>query len=90
MRHHRPGGNGLLKAKEVRMELTTIAVDVAKSVFQVAISSRHGSVDAERRLSRDRFLTFFVQQPAATVLWEACAAGVEWPSSAVESEACDE
>jgi hypothetical protein len=34
------------------MEHTTIAVDLAKSVFQVAVSSHHGSVDAERRLSR--------------------------------------
>jgi len=32
------------------MEHTTIAVDLAKSVFQVAVSHRAGSVDDERRL----------------------------------------
>jgi hypothetical protein len=41
------------------MEHTTIAVDLAKSVFQVAVSRQPGRVDEERRLSRDRFLTFF-------------------------------
>ena len=39
------------------MEHTTIAVDLAKSVFQVAVSHRPGRVDEERRLSRDRFLS---------------------------------
>jgi hypothetical protein len=43
------------------MEQTTIAIDLAKSVFQVAVSSHHGSVEAERWLSRDRFLTYCVQ-----------------------------
>ena len=37
------------------MEHTTIAVDLAKSVFQVAVSHKAGRVDVERRLSRDRF-----------------------------------
>ncbi len=35
------------------MEHTTIAVDLAKSVFQVAVSHQPGRVDEERRLSRD-------------------------------------
>jgi len=42
-----------------------------KSVFQVAVSHRAGRVDEERRLSRDRFLTFFAQHPPATILLEA-------------------
>jgi transposase len=54
------------------MEHTTIAVDLAKSVFQVAVSHRPGRVDDERRLTRERFLTFFAQQPPATVIFEAC------------------
>src|SRR6266850_8276771 len=60
------------------MEHTTIAVDLAKSVFQVAISHRPGRVDEERRLSRDRFLTFFAQQPPATVVFEACGSAHYW------------
>jgi transposase len=60
------------------MEHTTIAVDLAKSVFQVAVSHRAGRVDAERRLSRDRFLAFFAHQPPATVLLEACGSSHHW------------
>jgi len=60
------------------MEHTIIAVDLAKSVFQIAVSRRPGHVDEERRLSRDRFLTFFAHQPPATVLLEACGSAHYW------------
>jgi transposase len=60
------------------MEHTTIAVDLAKSVFQVAVSHRVGHVDEERRLSRDRFLHFFAQQAPATVVLEACGSAHYW------------
>jgi transposase len=60
------------------MEHTTIAVDLAKSVFQVAVSHQPGRVDDERRLSRDRFLAYFAQQAPATVLLEACGSAHYW------------
>jgi transposase len=60
------------------MEHTTIAVDLAKSVFQVAVSHKTGRVDAERRLSRDRFLEYLAKQPPATVLLEACGSAHYW------------
>jgi transposase len=60
------------------MEHTTIAVDLAKSVFQVAISHRTGRVDTEKRLARDRFLLYLAQQPPATVLLEACGSAHHW------------
>jgi transposase len=60
------------------MEHTTIAVDLAKSVFQIAVSHRPGHVSLERRLSRARFLPFFAQQPPATVLLEACGSAHHW------------
>ncbi len=60
------------------MEHTTIAVDLAKSVFQVAVSHKAGRVDAERRLSRDRFLEYLAQHPPATVLLEACGSAHYW------------
>jgi transposase len=56
------------------VEHTTIAVDLAKSVFQVAVSQHPGRVDEERRLSRDRLLEFFAQRPPATVLMESGSA----------------
>ncbi len=64
------------------MEHTTIAVDLAKSVCQVAIPHQVGRVDEERRLSRDRFLAFFAQQPPATVVFEACGSAHYWARQA--------
>jgi len=52
------------------MEHTTIAVDLAKSVFQIAVSHQPGRVDEERRLSRDRFLEFFAQRPRQPCSWK--------------------
>ena len=60
------------------MEHTTIAVDLAKSVFQVAVSHRPGHLDDERRLSRDRLLPFFAQQAPATIVLEACGSAHYW------------
>ena len=60
------------------MEHTTIAVDLAKSVFQVAVSHRPGRVDEEHRLTRARVLRFFAERPAATVLLEACGSAHHW------------
>ena len=60
------------------MQHTTIAVDLAKSVFQVAVSHHPGRVDEEHRLSRARLLAFFADRPAATVLLEACGSAHYW------------
>lgn len=60
------------------MEHTTIAVDLAQSVFQIAISRRPGHVDEEHRFSRERFLSFFAQQPPATIVLEACGSAHHW------------
>lgn len=60
------------------MEHTTIAVDLAQSVFQVAVSHRIGQVSSEHRLRRSQMMPFFAQQPAATVLLEACGSAHYW------------
>jgi len=41
------------------MNTTQASVDLAKSVFQVALSTTPGRVDQHRRLSRKRFQRFF-------------------------------
>ena len=41
------------------MQDTTIAVDVAKSVFEIGISHRPGHVDNHHRLSRNQLSIFF-------------------------------
>ena len=57
---------------------TRIAVDLAKAVFEIAVSDRPGRVARRERLPRAQFLTFFAQQPAATVVMEACGSAHFW------------
>lgn len=57
---------------------TRIAVDVAKAVFEIAVSDRPGRVTRRERLPRAQFLTFFAQYPAATVVMEACGSAHHW------------
>jgi transposase len=60
------------------MKLTTIAVDLAKTVFEIAVSDRPGRVTERHRLPRSRFLTFFAQRQPALVLLEACGSAHHW------------
>jgi transposase len=60
------------------MQRTTIAVDVAKSVFEIGISHRPGHVDKYHRLSRNQLSIFFAGQPPATVVMEACSSSHHW------------
>jgi len=59
-------------------ESTTIAVDLAKSVFQVAVSHRPGKVSESHRLSRDQLVQFFAQRPPCQVVLEACGTAHFW------------
>ncbi len=59
-------------------ENTTVAVDLAKSVFELAVSPRPGHVAERHRLSRGELLRFFALRPAATVLLEACGSAHFW------------
>ncbi len=54
------------------MKDRTIAVDLAKNVFEIGISEQPGHVDESVRLSRAKLLEFFVDQEPATVVMEAC------------------
>src|SRR5215212_9674594 len=61
------------------MDATTIAIDLAKDVFQVAISDVSGHVTARRRLSRQQFAKFVETiRPGATVVMEACSTAQYW------------
>jgi transposase len=64
------------------MDGTTIAVDVAKSVFEVAVSEEPGRVRERHRLSRARFRQFLAEQPSATVVMEACGSAHHWARQA--------
>jgi len=53
---------------------TTIAVDIAKNVFEIAVSERAGRVRERRRCTRGQMMVFFRDRPPATVVLEACGA----------------
>ena len=57
---------------------TTIAIDVAKSVFEIAVSHRPGRVAKRERLSREQFARFLATHRPATVLMEACGMAHFW------------
>ena len=57
---------------------TVVAVDLAKTMFEIAVSDEPGRVNRQRRLSRCEFLVFFAQTRAATVVMEACGSAHHW------------
>ena len=60
------------------MHSTTIAVDLAKSVFEVALSDRPGRLTERRRLLRGQFSGFLADRAPATILMEACGTAHFW------------
>jgi transposase len=57
---------------------TRIAVDLAKSVFEIVVSDQPGKVSDRHRLPRGTLLEFFANRPAATVVMEACGSAHFW------------
>ena len=60
------------------MKDTTIAVDIAKDVFEIAVSYQPGKVREYHRVSRSKFLSFFGNREPATVVMEACGSAHHW------------
>jgi transposase len=58
--------------------LTLVAVDLAKSWFEVAVSERPGHVRRRERLPRGKFLAFISQLPPSTIIMEACGSAQYW------------
>lgn len=50
----------------------TVAVDLAKSVFQVVVADEHGKITERRRLTRPQFERFWENRAPCRVLMEAC------------------
>jgi transposase len=59
-------------------ELTTIGLDIAKSVFQVHGIDAAGEVVLRQRLTRRRVLPFFASLPRCLIGIEACATAHHW------------
>jgi transposase len=60
------------------MNATQIGIDLAKAVFEVAVSTAPGRVQERHRLSRAALPTFFANRPAACVVLEACGSAHPW------------
>lgn len=60
------------------MEPTTVAVDLAKSVFQIAVSHRPGKTAKTHRLRRSQLPVFFAQHPSSLIVMEACGTSSYW------------
>src|SRR5476649_1643693 len=58
--------------------ITTIGLDIAKSVFQVHGVDAEGQVVIRRQLKRRYLLTFFQKLPPCLVGIEACASSHHW------------
>jgi transposase len=59
-------------------EVSTIGVDLAKSVFQVHGADASGAVLFRKKLRRNQVLAFFAAQPPCTVAMEACGSAHHW------------
>ena len=64
------------------MESRIISVDLAKDVFEVAISNGQHRICERQRLSRRAFAQFIAEQPPALFLSEACGTAHYWARQA--------
>lgn len=60
------------------MSSVTVAVDLAKRVFEVAVSTERGRISECRRLTRAQFERFWVDRPPCRVVMEACGTAHYW------------
>ena len=60
------------------LEISTIGLDLAKSVFQVHGADASGAVVLKKKLRRDAVLRFFAGLPRCVVAMEACAGSHHW------------
>jgi transposase len=59
-------------------EVSTIGLDIAKSVFQVHGVDGAGAVVMRKRISRAKVLEFFADLPRCLVGMEACPSAHHW------------
>lgn len=60
------------------MNSTTVAVDLAKSVFELAVADAEWRIRERQRLTRARFAAFFVHRAPCVVVMEACGSAHYW------------
>lgn len=60
------------------MNATTVAVDLAKNVFQLVVADGAGKVVESHRLSRTQFERWFMNRKVDRVIMEACGSAHHW------------
>lgn len=60
------------------MNTTTVAVDLAKSVFQLAVADDKWHVIEQHRLTRSQFEKWFINRDVSLVIMEACGSAHHW------------
>lgn len=60
------------------MNATTVAVDLAKHRFELALADEHWRILERRRLTRAAFGRFFANRPACHIVMEACGSSHHW------------
>lgn len=60
------------------MDATTVAVDLAKSVFQLAVADASWRVVEKHRLTRTQFERWFANRSVGLVIMEACGSAHHW------------
>src|SRR5262252_2362672 len=67
-----------IRRSQTMQAITTVGLDIAKSVFQVHGVDAEGNVFVRRQLKRRSVLSFFQQLPPCLVGIEACATSHYW------------
>lgn len=60
------------------MNATTVAVDLAKSVFQLAVADSSWRVTETQRLTRTQFERWFANRKVSLVIMESCGSAQHW------------
>ena len=60
------------------MNATTVAVDLARSVFQLAVADSSWHVVESHRLTRTQFERWFANRAVSLVIMEACGSAHHW------------
>src|SRR5580704_7156589 len=68
----------MIRRSQVMQTITTVGLDIAKSVFQVHCVDANGDVVVRRQLKRRYVLGFFQKLPPCLVGIEACASSHHW------------
>lgn len=65
------------------MNASTVAIDLAKSVFQLAVADQSGRVVETHRLTRAQFSRWFDNRSVGLVVMEACGSAHHWARTLV-------